>query len=208
MGAELQLPPNLAIWLLLAALPLLLAACTAYTKIALVLAALRTGLGAERLLPLASLFALALVLTAAVMAPTAEACLAALEFAGGAEALSAAPLSTALAAAEPLWAFLSEHADAAEVELFVELGEGRLEADQPAVLIPAFLVSELARGCALAVSILVPFVAVDLICAQLLVLLGLGNTPITVVALPAKLVLFLAADGWTIVVLGLIEGYR
>ena len=59
-----------------------------------------------------------------------------------------------------------------------------------------------------AVMILVPFVVVDLICAQLLVLLGLSTTPTTVIALPAKILLFLAADGWRTVIVGLIEGYR
>ena len=206
MGSELQLPANLALWLALAALPLLLAACTAFTKISIVLAALRTGLGAEKLLPLAAMLSLALILSALAMAPTAEVCALALELAGGVEALEATPWSTGLATLEPLWTFLAEHARAEEIELFAELSG--FEASSPVTLIPAFLISELARGLELGVMILLPFVVVDLICAQSLVLLGLTNISPAVVALPAKILLFLAADGWTTVALALVEGYR
>lgn len=206
MGAELELPANAPLWLALAALPLLLTACTAFTKISIVLAALRTGLGADRLLPLAAVLGLALVLTALVMAPTAEACASALELAGGLEALTAAPWTTGATLLEPLWGFLADHAATREVELFAELGG--FDPSSPLTLVPAFLISELGRGLELGVMILLPFVAVDLICAQSLVLLGLANTPPQVVALPAKILLFLAADGWATIAVALVEGYR
>ncbi|MFO7561655.1 MAG: flagellar type III secretion system pore protein FliP [Enhygromyxa sp.] len=204
MGVEL--PANAAGWLLLASLPLLLAACTAFTKIAVVLGALRIGLGAERLLPAGSMLALALVITALVMAPVAEDCLAELVGLGGYSALAAAPLELGPRVLDPLWEFLAVHAEPEEIDMFAELaGRG---GDDPLVLAPAFLLGELGRGLALAVMILLPFVVVDLICAQVLVLLGLGNTPTAVLALPGKILLFLAADGWSTVVVGLIEGYR
>jgi flagellar biosynthesis protein FliP len=193
-------------WLVLASLPLLLAACRAFTKIAVVLSALRIGLGAERLLPAGSMLALALVVTALVMAPVVEAGLAALEGVGGYAALVAAPLEHGNALLGPLWEFLAEFAKPEEVELFADLSER--SGDDPLVLAPAFLVSELGRGLELAVMILLPFVVVDLICAQVLALFGLMNTPTAVVALPAKILLFLAADGWSTVILGLVEGYR
>ena len=203
---DVELPANVAGWLLLAALPLLLAACTAFTKIAVVLGALRLGLGAERLLPAGSMLALALVITALVMAPVTEDCLAALDELGGYQALVAAPLELGARTLAPLWEFLATHAKPEEVERFAELsGRG---SDEPLVLAPAFLLSELGRGLELAVLILLPFVVVDLICAQVLVLLGLASTPTAVIALPAKILLFLAADGWSTVVVGLVEGYR
>ena len=96
-------------------------------------------------------------------------------------------------------------ADTASPLRFVGLtGQG---STSPLALVPAFLISELGRGLELAVMILLPFVAVDLIAAQVLVLLGLPQTPSATVALPAKILLFLAADGWQLVVVGLIEGY-
>jgi flagellar biosynthesis protein FliP len=206
VGAELGLPGYVSGALVLASLPLLLAACTAFTKISVVLAALRHGLSAERLLPFGSMLALALVITALVMAPVAQGCLTALELAGGIEALTAAPLEIGGELLAPLWEFQRAHAEHEQLELFAELSGRAI--DEPVVLVPAFLVSELGRALELAVMILIPFVVVDLMCAQVLVLLGLGTTPTTVIALPAKILLFLAADGWRTVIVGLIEGYR
>nr|WP_255216040.1 flagellar type III secretion system pore protein FliP [Pseudenhygromyxa sp. WMMC2535] len=185
---------------MLAAIPLLLAACTAFTKVSIVLAALRHGLGAERLLPAASMLALALVVTALAMAPVLELSAMELERVGEGGQLDWAALL------EPLWVFLREHVDARELERFVAL-TGRA-AEDPAALVPAFLVGELAEGLRLAVMVLLPFVVVDLLAAQVISLLGLQTTPASVLALPAKLLLFLAADGWQLVIVGLIEGYQ
>jgi flagellar biosynthesis protein FliP len=206
VGAELGLSDGVSGWLILAALPLLLAGCTAFTKISVVLAALRHGLGADRLLPTSSMLTLALVVTAVAMAPVLAACVEVLTELGGVEALRAAPLELGARVLEPLWSFLAEHAGEADLELFADLCEG--EVDEPAVLVPAFLVGELRAALELAVMILLPFVVVDLICAQVLVLLGLANTPTVVIALPAKILVFLAAQGWQTVIVALVEGYR
>lgn len=202
------LPEGAGTWLLLASLPLLLAACTAFTKISIVLAALRSGLGAERLLPFASMLALGLVITALIMAPVAGATLEAIEAAGGPTALAEASASDLELRAlfDPLRAFLLDHADPEEIDRVAALAAPGL--DEDLALVPAFLLSELRAGLGLAVAILLPFVVVDLIAAELLVLLGLQQTPTKVVALPAKILLFLAADGWQLIVVGLIEGYR
>ena len=141
---DAELPANVSVWLILGSLPLLLAACTAFTKISVVLAALRMGLGAERLLPYGSMLALALVVTGLVMAPVAEACLLALESVGGLEPVAAAPLELGAEVLGPLWQFLAEQADPKQIELFADLSAQA--PDQPAVLVPAFLLSELARG--------------------------------------------------------------
>lgn len=207
MSAELGLPASLTTWLLLASIPLALAACTAYTKIAVVLAALRSGLSAQNLLPLSSMLALALVLTTIVMLPTAQACLTRLDMAGGVAALDAAPLATAALALDPLWTFMAEQVEPADLELFADLSRLELDPSHPALLAPAFLVSQLHAGLALAVMIFVPFMVVELICAQALVLLGLSNVSTATISLPAKLLLFLAADGWTVIISGLVEGY-
>jgi len=204
--AEGELPPQLVTWLVLAALPLLLAACTAFTKISIVLAALRTGLGAEALLPFGSMLALGLVLTSLAMAPIGEALWLGFEDAGGTAGLANASLAGWLELLEPLRGFLSEHADPDDLELFAELA-GR-SIDHPVALVPAFLIGELGRGLELAVMILLPFVVVDLLAAQVLALVGLSQTPTSVLALPAKILLFLAASGWQTVVVGLIESYR
>lgn len=200
------LPPQVAGWLILAALPLLLAACTAFTKISIVLAALRTGLGAEALLPFGSMLAVSLVLTALAMAPIGEALWLNFEDAGGVAGLANAPVSAWLEWLDPLREFLVVHASDDDRQLFAELAGS--SAESPIALVPAFLIGELGRGLELAVMILLPFVVIDLLAGQVLVLLGLSQTPTQVLALPAKLLVFLAASGWQTVVVGLIESYR
>lgn len=204
MEAELA-RPELGFWLVLAAIPLVLATATAFTKASVVLGALRLGLGAEALLPMPALLAVVLVVTAVVMAPTAGATLTAIDAQGGLDALLEGPLAAWVPVADPLRAFVARHASVDELSFFAEL-QGR-SADDPLVLVPAFLVTELAEALTMAVVIIVPLVLVDLLVAQLLVLVGLVNQPTALVTLPLKVLLFLAAGGWDVVVGGLVEGY-
>jgi type III secretory pathway component EscR len=197
---------SLAPWLLLAALPLVLATCTAFTKSSVVLAALRAGLGAENLIPMGALLAIAFVVTAVVMGPTAQAMLEAVEAQGGADVVVRGGLSALWPVLEPLRSFLDGHSDPGELRFFAEL-QG-LGEDHPLVLVPAFLVTELQEAFSIAVLLIVPFVVVDLVVAQIMALLGLFQTPIPIVTLPLKLLLFLAVGGWDVVIGGLVEGYQ
>ena len=191
--------------LLLAALPLLLAIATAFTKTSVVLGALRVGLGAEVLLPWSAMLALALVVTGVVMAPVAVATVDAIQAVGGLGMLTEAEPSTWVAVAGPLRAFMERHASAGELEFFA--GLSGVTPDDPRALVPAFLVTELTEALHMAVLVLLPLVVVDLVVAQALGLLGLTSAPGPLVTLPLKLLLFLAVGGFDVVVGGLVEGY-
>jgi flagellar biosynthesis protein FliP len=192
--------------LLVAVLPVVLTAATAFAKSSVLLGAVRIGLGAEALLGVPVIFALSVVLTAVVMAPVAGDVLGEVERTGGIDGLASAPVSAWWDAAEPWRAFLARHADANELEMFAEL-QGRPQSD-PLVVVPAFLITELREALAMAVVILVPLVVVDLLVAQATTLLGMTNLQVQVVSVPLKLLLFLAIDGWNVVVGGLLAGYR
>lgn len=202
----LELPPGIAAWAALTAAPLLAITCTAFTKASVVLSALRVGLGAELLLPWSAVFALSLAITAVVMGPVAAASLEALESAGGIENLTQGPGSQIAGVLAPLLEFLARHADPGELGFFVEL-QG-VPAEHPLALIPAFLVTELGEALQISLLILVPFVLVDLVVAQVLLLLGLNSgSSQPLVSLPLKIALFLAVGGWGVIVRGLVEGY-
>lgn len=203
MAAEV---PMLTTWVALTAAPLLAITCTAFTKISVVLSAVRVALGAETLLPWSVVFALSLALTAVVMGPAAADTLAALEAVGGAEGLSQGPGAQIVGVLAPLQEFLQRHADAGELAFFADLQ--RVPEAHPLALVPAFLITELGEALHIALVILVPFVLVDLVLAQVLVLMGLSGTqPHALVGLPLKVSLFLAVGGWGVVVRGLLEGY-
>lgn len=198
---------ELSPWVVLAALPLVLGMATAFTKASVVLGALRVGLGAEALLPWSAMLALALVITGVVMGPVALETTAVVEAAGGISVLTAPGTSAAdwEPVAAPLLEFLQRHAAADELRFFAEL-QGVGVAD-PRAVVPGFLVTELAEALHMAVLVLLPLVLVDLVVAQALTLLGLAAAPGPLVTLPLKLLLFLAAGGWDVVVGGLVEGY-
>jgi type III secretory pathway component EscR len=201
-----ELPPGIAAWVALTAAPLLAITCTAFTKASVVLSALRVGLGAETLLPWSAVFALSLAITAVVMGPVAAASLEALAAAGGLENLTRGPGSQIVDVLAPLQQFLQRHADAGELGFFVEL-QG-VPAEHPLALVPAFLLTELGEALQISLLVLVPFVLVDLVVAQVLLLLGIGSgVSQALVSLPLKISLFLAVGGWDVIVRGLVEGY-
>ena len=75
-------------------------------------------------------------------------------------------------------------------------------------LIPAFIISELKTAFIIGFYIFIPFLIIDLIVASALMSMGMMMMPPTVVALPAKLLVFVLADGWGTLVHAIIAGYR
>ncbi|MCR9162210.1 MAG: hypothetical protein ACE37F_29140 [Nannocystaceae bacterium] len=200
-----EVSPTVWVWVGLAALPLVLALCTAFTKSMVVVGALRTGLGAESFLPWPIVIAVAAVITAVVMAPVGGALLGTLEALGGLEAVLFDPMGRGGQLLAPLLDFTARHADALELRFFAEL-QGANESS-PWVIVPAFLVTELTEALAIAVVVLVPFVLADLVVGQALLLSGLSAVPQPLVSVPVKLLLFLAVGGWDVVIGGLVKGY-
>jgi len=194
---------------LLALLPFALVTCTSFVRIVVVLSLVRSAIGASALPPNAVLSALALVLTAVVMSPTLQQIRRdALEpYARG-----ALTQSQALArAAVPLERFMLRQARAADVRLFDRIAHRPHEAVQRApfdVLVPAFVVGELRSGFAIGFALYLPFVAIDLAVAAILMGLGMVMLSPPVVSLPVKLLLFVMVDGWALVCGGVTASFR
>jgi flagellar biosynthesis protein FliP len=113
-------------------------------------------------------------------------------------------------AVEPLKAFLAKHASERDKATFVDLGAKlgqKRTADELAVLAPAFVTTELREAFAIAVLIFVPFLVIDLLVGLGLAALGLSTTSPQTVALPIKLLLFVAVDGWRLLIDSLLRGY-
>ncbi len=75
------------------------------------------------------------------------------------------------------------------------------------LLVPAFLLSELARGFEVGFAIFLPFLIIDLVIASILMSMGMMMVPPAVVSLPLKLAFFVIADGWTLLAGALVRGY-
>jgi len=204
-------------WLLLltitALVPVLLVTLTSFLKISVVLSVLRSALGAPQVPPTTAVTGLALVLTLVVMAPVGEAAWAAAgRVPPGGDAGALAAGGRALV---PLKAFLGRFARADDREAFLDLARrlrpgapaGEVGDDDLAVLAPAFMVSELRRAFTIGFLVFLPFLVVDLVVANVLLALGLTQLSPTSVALPLKLLLLVAVDGWRLLARGLALAY-
>jgi type III secretion protein R len=203
--------------------PFVLLLLTSFVKIAVVLGILKSALGTAQIPPSQIVTGLALILTLYVMAPTGERMFRAAEAdlgrGSGAELLSGKSLEALGIAVgkakEPLREFLLKQTSAKDRALFYQLSLRMRNASEGAsvsehdflVVAPAFLASELRRAFEIGFLILIPFLVVDLVVAGLLAALGMNMLSPTSVSLPFKLLLFVLADGWQLLLRGLIESY-
>ncbi len=198
-------------------LPFLFMTLTSFVKISTVLHIARSAIGAPEVPSSTVVTALAAALTLLAMAPVttriADRVTPLLEPAA-AEAPAAWVRDAVVAVREPLRGFLSANASEKQKARFFELskkvsgphdGVGR---DDMAVVVPAFLVTELVEAFALGFAIYLPFLVVDLVVANVLMALGMQSLSPTQVSLPFKLLLFVAADGWGLLARALVSGYR
>lgn len=111
----------------------------------------------------------------------------------------------------PIKAFLARHAHAEDRATFVavarDLRGQDVAEDDLLVLAAAFVTSELTEAFAIAFLVFLPFLVLDLVVGIALGALGLGSMQPSTVALPLKLILFVAVDGWRMLVEGLARGY-
>ena len=199
--------------LLLAGVPLVLGLATSYLKMSIVLGMLRNALGAQQVPSTMVVMALSLALTAHVMAPmtneivrrTEELTLPKLI-----EAPSIETLTTLGSLAEPWREFLLRHTGERELHAVIEMRiDTRGEGSEPSLreLLTAFMLSELKRGFIMGFMLLVPFLVIDLVIANVLAGLGMMMVSPTLISLPLKLILFVIADGWLLLAKGLILSY-
>lgn len=205
-GAPLDMLAGLT---LLAVAPFVLVMTTSFARIAIVLSLVRSAIGASSLPPNAVLTGLALVLTFVVMTPTLERVShEALEpYARG----RISQREVARRAFEPLRQFMLRQTHAKDVALFADLARvpsTPATLAPPSVLIPAFVVGELRSAFAIGFALYLPFVAIDLAVASILMGLGMFMLSPPIVSLPCKLLLFVMVDGWALVCGGVVSSFR
>ena len=194
---------------MLSLVPLVLVMCTSFVRIVVVLTLVRSAIGASALPPNAVLTGLALVLTLVVMAPTTQQI--------NRDALDPyshgrlSPSQALTRAMGPLRSFMLRQTRAADVALFERVAHRALEPERQApmtVLVPAFVVGELRSAFAIGFALYLPFVAIDLAVAAMLMGLGMMMLSPPVVSLPVKLLLFVMVDGWALLCGGVAGSFR
>ena len=183
-------------------LPAVLLLMTGFTRIVIVLSLLRQALGTQSAPPNQVVIGLSLFLTLFVMGPTLDKVYneAYLPY-----TQNSMPFEQALAKAEdPLRQFMSKQTRQSDLALFVRLAKlepGTNAQSAPLrVLVPAFVTSELKSAFQIGFMIFIPFLVIDIVVASVLMSLGMMMLSPVLVALPFKLMLFVLADGWNLLI--------
>ena len=199
----------LAALTLLSIAPFILVMSTSFVRIIVVLSLVRSAIGAAALPPNTVLTGLALVLTLVIMSPTLTRV--------SHDAITPYSKGTISQsqfidrASRPLRDFMLRQTRTADVNLFEHVAQRSSEPakDVPLfVLIPAFVVGELRDAFAIGFALYLPFVAIDLAVASILMGLGMFMLSPPVISLPAKLLLFVMVDGWALVCGGVVSTFR
>lgn len=189
-------------------LPAIVLSCTCFVRFVVVLGFVRTGIGTPSAPPNQVLVGLALFMAIFVSAPVATE----MYDRGGKAYLDGQMTETQAfdAATPPLREFLIRHTRESDLELFYEVSTQprptTVDEVPLRIAIPAFIISELRTSFEIGLTILLPFLVIDLIAAAVLTSLGMVMVPPSTVALPLKLLVFVMVDGWHLVVQSLLRG--
>lgn len=194
---------------LLSVVPSLLILLTAFPRIVIILSMARNAVGLPAVPPNQVITGLALFLTLFVMGPTlSQMNEVALQPVLKEEITIAEGLKNAQV---PLREFMLKYTRDDELKLMLDAAqvEGPVKRDSVPLnaLIPAFLLSELRSAFTIGFVIFLPFLVIDLVIAAILQSLGLMMLPPTFVSLPFKVMLFVLAGGWTLIIQAVLGGF-
>lgn len=182
--------------------PSILILTTSFTRIIVVLGFLRQALATQQTPPNQVLVGLSLFLTFFIMMPTyVEVNEKALQPYINQQITADEALDEAL---KPVRAFMFKQARPRDIKLFLEIaGLGRPDtpADVPThVLVPAFVISEMTTAFQIGFVIYIPFLIIDMVVASTLMAMGMMMLPPIFVSLPFKIIMFVLADGWNLLI--------
>jgi flagellar biosynthetic protein FliP len=181
-------------------LPAVLLMMTGFTRIAIVLSLMRQAIGTQAAPPNQVVIGLSLFLTLFVMGPTLDKVY---KDAYEPFATNQISFNEALERGQgPMRSFMLKQTRQSDLGLFVKLarldGNVKPETVPFRVLVPAFVTSELKSAFQIGFLIFIPFLVIDMIVASVLMSLGMMMLSPVMVALPFKLMLFVLADGWNL----------
>jgi flagellar biosynthetic protein FliP len=205
-------PPLRILFMLgiLSLLPAIVLSATSFVRTVVVLSFVRQGIGTQQTPPTQVIVGLALFMTAFTMSPIAQDiqnnALAPYQQ-GKVTDVQALSLAT-----EPVKMFMLRQTREADLRMFFEAANKPIPQkaeDVPlSIAAPAFIVSELTTAFQMGVMILLPFLVIDLAVASILMSMGMVFVSPNTISLPLKLLLFVLADGWNLVVGSLMRSFR
>ncbi len=199
----------LIILTLIAVAPFLIIMLTCFTRIIVVLHFTRMALNTQTAPPNNVLIGLALFVTYFIMQPTIMTVYneAIVPFEAG-ELESAEAFETGM---KPIREFMYPQTQRKDLEMFLEISrtewDGSLDSIPNAVLVPSFIISELRSAFIIGFLIYIPFIVIDMVVASTLMSMGMMMLPPTTISAPFKILLFVLADGWNLVIMNVVRTY-
>lgn len=192
--------------------PAILVLMTSFTRILVVLHFTRSALGTQTTPPNQILIGLSLFLTLFIMAPVFnQVNTEALQPYNKGQITQEEALEKGMA---PMRTFMLEQTDRKDLKMFLEIsGVSTEELDNSVdnipttTIIPAFIVSELRKAFIIGFLIYLPFIIIDMVVASALMSMGMMMLPPTTISMPFKILLFIMADGWGLIIGELVKTF-
>lgn len=206
MASVLQM---LALLTVISLAPSILIMLTSFTRIIIVLHFTRAALNTQTVPPNQVLVGLALFLTFFIMAPTFSSV-----YQNAVKPLAAGEITSEEAfevGMAPIREFMFGQTREKDLKMFLEISgtqDVQTQDDIPtSVLIPSFITSELRTAFIIGFVIYIPFIIIDMVVASTLMSMGMMMLPPTTISMPFKILLFIIADGWNLVIGNLVKTF-
>lgn len=199
----------LLVMTIFSALPLMFTCMTSFLRYTIVFSMLKTALGTQQVPPAIVLVGLSMILTIYTMNPVFQ------KMWAMAEPVYTKNGDIAMAMVEgskPLKEFMMKQTRQQDLTFFIEMSGAPKPNTPDDITIwqvaPAYIVSELKTAFEIGFVIFVPFIVLDLVVANVLLALGMFMLSPTIISLPFKLLIFIAVDGWSMIVHGLVTSFN
>ncbi len=188
--------------------PSLLIMLTSFTRIIIVLHFLRTAIGTQTAPPNQVLIGLALFLTLFIMQPVfSDINENAIKPFDAGEITQEEAIEIG---SKPLREFMNGQVQIKDIDLFIQISGETYESYEEvpfSVLIPSFILSELRQAFIIGFMLYIPFIVIDMVVSSVLMSMGMMMLPPTTISLPFKILLFILADGWNMVIGSLVKTF-
>lgn len=199
----------LIVMALFSLLPFVFCCMTSFLRYSIVLSILKQALGTQQVPPSMVLVGLSIILTFYSMGPVFSQ----MWEQGSVPYQKNGDMVAAIQeGSKPLKEFMLKQTREQDLEFFVKLSKGRQPQNVEEITLweaaPAYIISELKTAFEIGFLIFVPFIVLDLVVANILLALGMFMLSPTIISLPFKLLIFIAVDGWSLIVQGLVQSFN
>ncbi len=190
-------------------LPFVFCCMTSFLRFVVVFSMLKTAMGTQQVPPSIVIIGLSMILTFFTMGSTFQRMY---EMGSVPYNQNHNIVEAINEGSKPLKEFMMKQTRESDLAFFVELSQKTPPKSPEEITIwqvaPAFIISELKTAFEIGFIIFVPFIVLDLVVANILLALGMFMLSPTIISLPFKLLIFIAVDGWALIVQGLVTSYN